>query len=207
MGLIAKVLSFVRTTAGTAKVSDVKSNSGGDVISTAQHFSSAGDDSHPLADDYVLNIPVQRTGSKVAVGYLDPKNEPKAQAGEKRIYARKADTGEVIVELWLKNDGAATLSNSNGSTTLNSDGGSITTTPQSTFETKADGSIKGDNGSGSFELKTDGNFLVNGVTIDPSGNISTAGKINADDITADNQNVTLSTHGHPALNSPPTPGT
>ena len=75
------------------------------------------------------------------------------------------------------------------------------------FLQKEDGSIKGSNSAGSFELQAGGNFVINGVTIDPSGNITTNGTINADDVTADNQNVTLSTHGHPALNTAPNPGT
>ena len=75
------------------------------------------------------------------------------------------------------------------------------------FELKADGSQKGSNSAGSFELKASGTVDLNGVTIDPSGNIVTPGTINADDVTADNQDVTLSTHLTPALNTPPTPGT
>lgn len=190
MGRIAKLLSFVRSAINGTKVSNVKVNPGGGANITAQHFSAPGDDSHPLPDDSVATMPVQRTGSEVAVGYLDPKSEQKAQPGDKRIYARDPDTGDTVVEIWLKGDGTALTSNANGSVTLS-----------------PDGSIKGTNGNGSFELQAGGNFVVNGVTIDTSGNISTAGKINADDVTADNQDVTLSTHLTPSLGAPPTPGT
>jgi len=154
MGRIAKLLSFVRSLAGDAKVSDVKVNPGGGANVTAQHFSTPGDDSHPMPGDYVATVPVQRTGSEVAVGYLDPLNEPKALSGDKRIYARDAD-GVVIVEVWLKNDGTALTSNANGSSTLS-----------------PDGSQKGVNANGSFELQANGNFVVNGVTIDTSGNVT-----------------------------------
>ena len=47
---------------------------------------------------------------------------------------------------------------------------------------------------------------LNGVIIDASGNIVTTGTINADDVTADNQDVTLSTHKHSPTGNPPVPG-
>ena len=205
MGRIAKILSFVRTLANGAKVSDVKVDPGGGANVTAQHFSSPGDDAHPLATDYAVTMEVQRTGGVAAVGYVDPINEPKALRGDKRTYARDAASGEAVVEVWLQNDGTGTLSNSNGSAVLLPDGGVELTTPEGTFEAKADGSIKGSNGSGSFELEAGGDFLVNGVIIDTNGNITTAGTVNADDITADNVNVTLSTHLTGGV--APTPGT
>lgn len=207
MGRITRILSFVRALANGAKVSDVKTDPGGGANITAQHFAPPGDDSHPLPDDYAATMPVTRSGSEVAVGYLDPKNEQKAQLGDKRIYARDPEDGSTIVEVWLKNTGEAVTSNKNGSATLSPDGSSTLTTPEATFQASADGGIKGSNSAGSFELQAGGNFVVNGVTIDTDGNISTGGKLNADDITADNLDVTLSTHLTPALGQPPTPGT
>lgn len=176
MGRIAKLLSFVRLTRNEAKVNDVKVDPGGGPNVTAEHFAAAGDDSHPLPGDYVALNTDSGSGRESAIGYLDPLNEPKAQPGDKRIYARDED-GVVIVEIWLKNTGEATVFNENGSVTLRPDGGAITTTPESTFDAKADGSIKGDNGSGSFELAAGGDFLVNGVTIDTSGNITSPATI------------------------------
>lgn len=172
MGRIATILSFVRSLANGAKVTDVKIDPGGGANITAQHFSDPGDDSHPLTTDYAFIDDVEGTGREAVVGYVDPINEPKALAGDKRIYARDADTGVVVVEVWLQNDGTGTLSNDNGSVVLLPDGGSITTTPAGTFETKADGSIKGVNGGGSFELQAGGDFVVNGVIIDPNGNVT-----------------------------------
>jgi hypothetical protein len=206
MGRLAVLLSFLRTTKNSAKVSDVKVNPGGGANVTAEHFSAAGDDSHPIPGDFVALNGDSGTGREVAIGYLDPTNAPKALTGDKRIYARGSN-GMLIVEVWLKNTGEATSVNANGSVTLQPDGGTLITTPASTFDAKADGSIKGANGNGSFELAVNGDFLVNGVTIDTSGNISTAGTLNADDITADNQDVTLSTHETPSFGAPPTPGT
>lgn len=189
MGRIAKLLSFVRTTKNSANVSDVKVVTDGGINTTAEHLAPAGDDSHPLPGDYVALNPDSGTGRESAIGYLDPLNDSKALAGEKRIYARSGD-GAAIVELWLKNTGEAALVNDNATVTLYDDG-----------------AIKADNGSGSFELKANGDFFVNGVTIDTNGNITTPGNVNANDVTADNESVTLSTHHTPAFNVPPTAGT
>ena len=113
---------------------------------------------------------VRGAGREAITGYVDPNNESKAAAGEKRIYARD-ENGVEVAEIWLKNTGEATISNGNGSTTLRPDGGSAITTPASTFDAAADGSIKGDNGNGSFELAVNGDFLVNGVTIKANGDV------------------------------------
>lgn len=196
MGRIAKLLSFVRLTRNDAKVSDVKVDPGGGPNITAEHFADAGDDSHPLTTDYVALNTDSGSGRESAIGYLDPINAPKAQPGDKRIYGRDADTGEVVVEVWLKNDGTAIVSNDNGSVTLRPDGGAVITTPESTFDAAADGSITGDNDGGSFQLQAGGDFLVNGVTIDTSGNISTGGTIQGQGVTDTTTNVTVGTHTH-----------
>ena len=178
MGRIAKLLSFVRVTRNDAKISDVKVDPGGGPNVTAEHFASSGDDAHPLPDDYVIINDSAGTGRKASIGYLDPLNIPKALPGDKRIYARDEDTGAVVVEIWLKNDGTAIVSNDNGSIMLRPDGGSIATTPQSTFDAKADGSIKGANSSGSFELQAGGDFVVNGVTIAANGDVTIPSSLN-----------------------------
>lgn len=188
MGRIAKILSFTRGVFNGANLSEVKVDAGGGDTTTPQHFAPAGDDAHPLAGDYAAIVDVPRSGSTVTAGYLDPKNAQSAKPGEKRIYSRN-ESGEQVAEVWLQNDGTITSSNDKGSSTL-----------------AADGSIKGINENGSFELQAGGNFVVNGVIIDPNGNITTPGTLNADDVTADNENVTLSTHGHPGDGQPPTPG-
>jgi hypothetical protein len=184
MGRIAKVLSFVRAIRNEAKLSDVKVDPGGGPNVTAEHFAAAGDDSHPVPGDYVALNSDSGSGRESAIGYLDAINEPKALAGDKRIYARDAD-GVLIVEIWLKNTGEATILNANGSVTLRPDGGTVTTTPKSTFDADADGSIAGTNGSGSFELAAGGDFLVNGVTIDTSGNITSPATITAPNVAGD----------------------
>lgn len=122
MARIAKLLSFLRVTRNGAKISDVKFDPGGGLNITGEHFAPAGDDAHPLTTDYLVEVDTQRSGGAGVVGYLDPINEPKATPGDKRIYARNPTTGAVVVDLWLKSDGAAVISNSNGSFELTAEG-------------------------------------------------------------------------------------
>lgn len=190
MGFIVKVLSFTRSLRNGANVSDTKADKGGGENITADHFSPIGDDSNPLPGDDAAIVHTEGEGRGAVVAYLDPKVEQKAEAGEKRIYARD-ENGDQIAEIWLKNTGEITAVNNACSVTI-----------------LPDGSIKGDNGSGSFELQVGGDFVVNGVTIDTSGNISTAGSVSADSVTSTGQNVTLGTHTHSSGSVPaPDPGT
>ena len=136
MGRIGRLLSFIRVVRNGAKLSDVKVDIGGGEVLTGEHVHPSGEDAFPLPDDQIVAIPVAQTGRIVIIGYVEPDAVQKAQAGEKRIYARNGDRVEVV-ELWLQADGSATLSNDNGS----------------------------------FELRVDGTINLNGVTIDPSGNV------------------------------------
>lgn len=199
MGRIAKLLSFLRTSRNEAKISDVKADPGGGPNITAEHFADSGDDSHPLPGDYVALNTDSGSGRESAIGYLDPLNEPKAQPGDKRIYGRDSESGAVVVEVWLKNDGTAIVSNDNGSVTLRPDGGTVVTTPESTFDAAADGSIKGDNGNGSYELQAGGDFLVNGVTIDTSGNVTIPTSLNL-------AGKEIAGHDHPITSGSSAPG-
>ena len=169
MGLrFAKILSFVRAFRNGANVTDVKVDRAGGDNRTPEHFADPGDDSFPLTTDYVATGNLEGDTRTVAIGYLDPINTPKATAGDKRIYARDAETGAVVVEVWLKSDGTATTENSNGSFTL-----------------APDGTITGSNGGGSFQLQAGGDFVVNGAKITQAGEVvNAAGKV-------------LGTHAHP----------
>lgn len=174
-GLIGLLLSFTRSILpGGARVSDAKIDPGGGANTTAQHFSTPGDDSVPLPGDYVLAMPGQRAGTSNVVGYLEPKTEPVAGPGEKRIYARDA-LGAVVVEIHLKSSGEAIIFNSAVSMTLKSSGEATVSNSSASMTLSPAGSVKGANSSGSFELEAGGDFVVNGVTIDTSGNITTTG--------------------------------
>ena len=172
MGWVGRVLAFVRVRRNGAEISTATVDQGGGELNSCDHFSAPGDDAFPLATDYALGVEVQQTGVSAATGYVDPINEPKALKGDKRIYARDADTSETVVEVWLKNDGTATVTNSNGSVTLAPDGSTGVVTPSSTFDCEADGSIAGVNTNGVFELQAGGDFVVNGVNIAADGSVT-----------------------------------
>lgn len=165
MGLVARVLSFIRVTRNGAKISDVKVNpSGGDNI-TAEHYADAGDDSHPLPTDYVHTEPQAGTGRASALGYADPINTPKAAAGEKRIYGRDA-SGVAVNEVWLKADGTVLSENAACS-----------------FILEPDGEIRGNNANGFFRLWPDGTFAANGAKMTTDGDVLTSGGISLRDHT------------------------
>jgi hypothetical protein len=165
MGL-GKLLSFVRRIRNSANLSDVKVNPGGGPNVTAEHFSAPGDDAHPLVGDYVVIVPLQRSGGSAVVGYLDPKNDQKAALGEKRIYARNS-AGVSVVELWLKNTGEATLVNDNGYATLLPNGEVLSNGARIT----TDGDVITSDGvslRNHTHLQNDGNDAGGGVQTDPS---------------------------------------
>jgi len=178
-GLIAILTQFVRTIRDGAFISEAVGIFGGDTPRTTEHFADSGDDSHPIPGDCVATLKIARSGGATAVGYLDPRMAPKAQAGEKRIYARSAP-GTTVVELWLKNDGTAVIEND-----------------AATFTVSPSGSIKGANGSGVFELRADGVFEVNGATISTSGAIDSPTAITSPLIAVDGKE--LKDHTHPIL--------
>ena len=172
MGRVAAILEFVRALRNDVKVSDVKVDRGGGDNRTLEHFADSGDDSFPLPMDYVASVDQDGTGRESAVGYLDPLNEQKATAGDKRIYARDPATGAQVVEVWLKSDGTASTENDNGSSVLAPDGSVTGTSPNGSFTLAADGSVTGTNANGSFVLQAGGNFVVNGVTIAANGDVT-----------------------------------
>ena len=182
MGRLAQVLSFFRTTRNGANFSDVKINPGGEANVTCEHFSSPGDDSHPLVNDYAVVQQIPRSGGEVVTGYNDPINTPKAEEGEKRIYGRDPTTGLVVNQFHLKNDGTIIASNDNGSITLQADGTTIITNSAVTYTINISGSVRGDNGAGFFELLASGTFNVNGFTISPSGDATGTGSVTAPNI-------------------------
>lgn len=112
MGLIAYVLSFTRNEKDTR----VKVTPAASYNITPLHYDSPGEDSMPLKGDSaaLVNIEEQRTGTFISVGYIDPKNDKTAKAGEKRMYSRDPENGLLIAEIFVKNNGDIRASNANG---------------------------------------------------------------------------------------------
>jgi len=147
MGRITKLLSFLRTSKNGAKYSETKINkTAGDNITT-EHFSDIGDDSFPLANDYVAIVEIPRTGGSIAVGYIDPKNAQKSNAGDKRIYSRDSN-GNEIAQIWLKNDGTIISENS-----------------KSKIEQLPNGNIISENTNSKIEQLDSGIININGTDV------------------------------------------
>lgn len=146
MGVVTRVLSFVRVVKNGINTSDVKMNPNGGANITGEHFADPGDDSFPLPSDYAATTAVQSTGREIPVGYADPLNTPKAAEGEKRIYGRDS-AGNGVNEVWLKNDGSVIVDNANGQ-----------------IEIKVDGEIEALNAGGSIVLKPTGELTADANT-------------------------------------------
>lgn len=112
---------FTRIKNGTRYRVIVVDLGGGDVR-TLDHFPPINDDSYPLPSDFVATDLQVGEGRARGQGVIDPKNLLKSLIGEKRIYARAADTGAQVCEVWLKNDGSVTVINGSGHIRLQADG-------------------------------------------------------------------------------------
>lgn len=121
MGRIAKILSYFKTQRNGASVSDIKADPGGGANITYEHFEPAGDDSQPLAGDFIVTVENAGAGRASAVGFLDPKNAKLSGPGEKRLYARNS-SGAVVVSVWLKADSSVVINNGGGNITLEPSG-------------------------------------------------------------------------------------
>ena len=71
MGLIGRLLSFIRVERNGAKLSDVKFDVGGGEVLTGEHTHPPGEDAQPLPDDQVVAVSVPQTGRVVVVGYVE----------------------------------------------------------------------------------------------------------------------------------------
>lgn len=110
----AEVDSVTRETDEGVRVTVIKAIPNGEKNpATYDHFSAPGDDSPPLPGDFLTSTDSPGVGNEDAVGYFDPKMEPKAQPGEKRVYARNS-AGDVVGEMWLQGDATITIENSSG---------------------------------------------------------------------------------------------
>ena len=108
MGLMGVLKSFTRVIRNGANISDVKADTGGGRITTAENFSPAGDDSFPLLTDIPFIVSAPGTGRFVVLGYLDPVNAGQALEGERRFIARDS-SGAPVSFVWLRNDGSLEL--------------------------------------------------------------------------------------------------
>lgn len=199
MGMIAKVLNWTAKTLS----GDVECNPGGGANIRAQLANPPGVDAPPLNGDFAVIVRVQGTGRAVQVASIDAIAST-AQPGEHRVYARDAN-GAQVVELHLKGDGSAVLSNDKGSATFGADGSHTLTKGGASVVVAADESLSMLNGSGGVRVAAGGEVTINGVTFSTSGAIDAPSTIKGQGVTDTTTDVTLGTHNHGG--PPPEPGT
>ena len=184
MGRIASVVEFLKNKIGDITVAEIKGDLGKEDIFTGSLFQGAGCDSAPLAGDFMITHGIPETGGSSVVGFIDPKNEPKAEGGEKRIYSRKED-GSLAAEFHLKKDGSVDLKTEKSTIEIGSDGaisisnegainlsngsGNIEIASDGAISVSNSSSISITNGTGAVEVGADGSIDLNGVTVDAAG--------------------------------------
>jgi hypothetical protein len=114
MGRLAKVLAWV----SSARIVVSK---GGGVNATAGQFCNAGDDSRPLLGDIAVLVEMPTRGEYGIAGYIDLRNPPQTDAGEKRIYSRNS-SGVIKSSVWLHNDGSLEITNTTGTISMATNG-------------------------------------------------------------------------------------
>ena len=138
MGLIARILDSFKGDDGepAAKVEVYK----GDNI-TARIFNPPGVDARPLDQDICFTEDSEDTeGGKDILGFIDQKNEPVAEKGEHRTYARDAD-GVIVAIIHLKKNGSVEITGLVGDSkqhkiSMNADGSLFINTKDATLHLK-----------------------------------------------------------------------
>ena len=106
----------------------------------------------------------------------------------------------------LKADGTTIITNPNGSITLTVAGDTMIASPAANFDVMADGTIKGMNAGGLFQLLPSGDFVANGFVISASGGATGTSSISAPTVSGTSSvqaaGKELAGHTHPA-GSPP----
>lgn len=92
------------TTEDGLNLVEVTIDAGGGELLTLEHLAEPGDDSLPLAGDFVAVSESTGQGALRAAGYVDTKNAGTALGGEKRIVARAPD-GSIAAFVWIHGDG------------------------------------------------------------------------------------------------------
>lgn len=153
MGSLGDVVEFTRSVVEGKQTPEAKVDRGGGDAVTAYHFSSPGDDSHPLPTDVAYLAEDAGAGSAQILGYQDPDTPPVAGAGEKRIYARSGP-GLAACEVWLKADGTLIASNLAAHLELAPDGSVTVANDLGSIELDAAGNVTWTTPLGSFGAAT-----------------------------------------------------
>lgn len=138
--------------------------------STPEHYADPGDDSPPLPGDFAAVEDSTGAGVEQAVGYWDPNAANKKSAPGEKRIYSRSPSGVLVAEVWLRGDGTLVFKS-----VAATSGGEISMAPS-------------------------GVITLNGVTIDPDGNLDVPGGITAGALVSAPEvaiaGLTHSTHVH-----------
>ena len=116
-------------------------------------YGPSGEDAPPIKDDRVLLVKVEGSGRFVSAGVLTQSQD--AEPGDKKMYSRDSDSGDVKAYIWLKNDG------------------SIEIESKDKISIKAGADVELDAGSNNVTFK--GAVKVTGVSFEAGGTVAPSG--------------------------------
>lgn len=119
MGLIGRVMDFIKSQRNNAQIDDIVVQAGGNFNVTAEQYLSI--DKQPLKTDYVALIKDTGNGRYMVVGCVDPINQSITEVGEEALRGRSSG-GSILCKIIAKNDGSVIIDNNNGSFQMQADG-------------------------------------------------------------------------------------
>lgn len=167
MGRVGNILEINDVVDGDDKLVELKIDIGGGEIITVPLYSTAGIDSKPCIDDYVVCAETVGDSGQSAVGFLDRQNVSKSKDGEIRLAAR-AFSGQEVSEIHTKDDGSISLNNYVASIDLDPEGTIEARTGPASIRMDVAGNITIASGLGSIVMTPAGVVSINGkLTIAP----------------------------------------
>lgn len=121
MGRIGEVVEYKTVDVDGDKAVEVTVDLGAGDVVTALETSPSGVWSRPRVGDLALVVELDGAEEYAVVGYIDVARSNTANAGEAYVYSRKT-TGDLAGYIYVKNDGAITISNAVGNIRLAADG-------------------------------------------------------------------------------------
>lgn len=126
-----------------------------------EQLAPSGDDSPAIPEDRCLMIPIEGTGNFVVAAVLSKSQG--AEPGDKLIYSRDPDSGDVMSKIWLHNDGSIEIEVKDATTISLSGELSVVCEDKASFEAKGKVDIKGS------DVTVNGNVKLTGGTCEIAG--------------------------------------
>lgn len=107
-GMTGTIKEVLITTRGGTTYAEVKADTGGGELITAELFLSPGVDALPLPGDSAQFVPGRRTGGWVCLGVIDTAKAPAVVNGEAELYGRSSG-GARVSSVRVKADGSVVI--------------------------------------------------------------------------------------------------